>query len=128
MIDIRKSMKPTIAVDFDGVIREQTDWHPGPIDGTPTLGIQLLLQDLRDKGCKILIYTVRAYDRIVNGQQEPNQVQELHEWLKRYNVPYDEIHTDPWKPIVTLFLDDRAVRFKNINQARGHLLEILELE
>lgn len=125
----RIKQKPhIIAVDFDGVVHQYSKgWHDGTIYDPPIHGIKELLQDLKDKGCEILIYTTRAFDRIVNGEISENQLTELHEYFRKFEIPYDSIWTGHGKPLAHIYLDDRAVRFKNVNQARGHIFEILEL-
>ena len=104
--------KPTIAVDFDGVIH---GYHQGWIDGSiydePIAGCREALKKLSEK-YYILIFSTRNYDRVIRGEMQRNQVVGMKFWLDKHRIPYDEIHTEPTKPICKLFIDDNAYRFE----------------
>ena len=61
---------------------------------------------------RIIIFSTRNYDRTINGKLQPNQVEDIKNWLNKHQIPYDIIHTEPHKPICKLFIDDNAYRFK----------------
>ncbi|KKL06704.1 hypothetical protein LCGC14_2593360 [marine sediment metagenome] len=105
-------MKPTIAVDFDGVIHKYSKgWDDGSIYDEPMDGCRDALQKLSET-YHILIFSARNYDRVVGGETQSNQVREMEFWLNKYRIPYDEIYTKPAKPLCKLFIDDNAYRFE----------------
>ncbi len=106
-----KNMK-TIAIDFDRVIHAYSKkWHDGTIYDDPISKTRESLIVLSQK-FRIVIYSVRNYDCIIKGQKQKNQVEEMKQWLAKHSIPYDEIHTDPSKPICKLFIDDHGYRFE----------------
>lgn len=104
--------KPTIAVDFDGVIhRYSKGWKDGTIYDPPILGCKEAL-GLLSHDYRIIIYSTRNYDRVINGEVQRNQVEEVRQYLDEHRIPYDEIYTGLSKPICKFFIDDNAVRFE----------------
>ena len=120
--------KIRIAVDFDGVIhRYSKGWHDGTIYDVPEDDCQEKMQELVDANCYIIIFSTRAYDRIIKGEEQPHQREEMHEYLQTHGIPYDEISEEP-KPIAKVYLDDRAVRFKNWKDAVAEITRVLAEE
>lgn len=117
--------KPTIAVDFDGVIHKYSKgWDDGSIYDEPIDHCKARLQTL-SQTYRIIIFSTRNYDRFVNGKFQSNQVLEMKEWLAKYNIPYDEIYTKPNKPMCDLFIDDNAYRFEgDWNRALGDVTSL----
>ena len=105
----------TIIVDFDGVIHwYRQGWKDGSIYDEPTPGTKEALQELKEIGCKITIFSTRAFDRItpVKGVKEPSQYLEMIQWLEKYEIPFDEIWQESGKPIGHVYIDDRAIQFR----------------
>ncbi|MHA2279942.1 MAG: hypothetical protein ACXAC5_03575 [Promethearchaeota archaeon] len=104
--------RETIAIDFDGVIHAYSKgWHDGTIYDIPVAGAREAMARLSAL-FYILIYSTRNYDRMINGDHQENQVAEMEAWLKKHHISYDEIHTQPGKPMCKLFVDDNAYRFE----------------
>ncbi|MEA2063880.1 MAG: hypothetical protein U9P14_09305 [Gemmatimonadota bacterium] len=98
-------MRPTLAVDFDGVIAHYNGWKGYGVLGEPIEGVAKTLTKLRERGWKIIIHTTRGTD-------------EISGYLRHHRIPYDEINcnselagSNPGKPLATCYLDDRAVCF-----------------
>lgn len=98
-------MIKTIAFDFDGVLAQYDGWKGYQHLGKPIEGMREVLQQLKSDGWKILIYTTRG-----NA--------EIAEWCKKYDMPVDYINMNPeiqgknpGKPIASIYVDDRAIRF-----------------
>lgn len=98
-------MIKTIAFDFDGVLAQYDGWKGYQHLGKPIEGMREVLQQLKSDGWKILIYTTRG-----NA--------EIAEWCKKYYMPVDYINMNPeiqgknpGKPIASIYVDDRAIRF-----------------
>lgn len=116
----------TVAIDFDGVIhRYSMGWHDGTIYDRPMEGAKESMQKLRDKGCKILIFSTRAEGKYINGKWQENQKDNMAEWLKFYQIPYDEIASG--KPMAHVYIDDRGLRFENWEDATKQLFNIFNL-
>jgi hypothetical protein len=93
----KKEEGKVIAVDFDGTIR---DWDSNrPLDGC-----KQAINSLREKGYKILIHSCNSPEWIEN-------------WMNDNDIRFDSIWTDTGKPVAYAYLDDRAVRFTDWQQA-----------
>ena len=125
--DVRLKMPKTIAVDLDKTLHDyHKGWHDGSIYGEPIEGMRELIHDLRELGIEIVIFSVRCFTRVINGEVQPDQCLEVIDWLKKHNIEYDKIEMTG-KPICDWFLDDRAIRFIDAQQARRDLYEVLEI-
>ncbi|MDE2468671.1 MAG: hypothetical protein KGL35_08000 [Bradyrhizobium sp.] len=101
----------TIAVDFDGVIHGYSKgWQDGSIYDPPVPGVNLSLDRLRRAGYRVVIYTTRAANRVIDGEPQTGQLQDVVDYLNSHGIPFDEVFTGD-KPIFTALIDDRAVRF-----------------
>jgi hypothetical protein len=97
----------TIALDFDGVLCDNTGWkgrHAG-LDGPVTGAIQAI-RDYQDSGITVVIHTQRA--------DTPSGVIVISRWLRDHGLEQRRINminiTDR-KPAATVYLDDRAILF-----------------
>ena len=106
-----------LGVDFDGVIHE----HNVPFEENPkdlfkyniNKEIRELLQTLKttfDKNIEIDIVTMRAYSS--------KHTELVHEYLKHYKIPYDEV-TNQIHPKTNLMIDDNAVLVQNLSDING---------
>lgn len=94
----------TIMVDLDGVICSEERVFDRPL-AKPIDGAKEALQKLRDAGNTIVVYTAR-------GWAEFNVTKD---WLDRHGMAYDALHMG--KPIGHVWIDDRAIGFKDWGQA-----------
>ena len=90
----------SIMVDLDGVICTEERVFDRPL-ADPIAGAKEALQELKNAGHTIVIYTAR-------GWAEYNVTRH---WLDEHGIPYDAIHMG--KPIAHVWIDDRAIQFKN---------------
>lgn len=98
---------PTIlAIDFDGVIHDHTAPIKGKRMGEPLSGSKEALDDLIDKGFRIVIYSVKA--------RTPSGNAAVRGWLDYWDMPYHEVTA--LKPNADVYIDDRAVRHESWNQ------------
>ena len=101
----------TIAVDFDGVIHGYSKgWQDGSIYDPPVAGAAQTLDRLQRAGFRIVIYTTRAADRVIDGVFQEGQLEKVASYLRSYNIPFDEIFAGE-KPLFVALIDDRAIRF-----------------
>jgi hypothetical protein len=108
-------VKPTICIDFDGVINSyesgygphyKVDLIPdGPIEGTKEA-----IEKLRKK-FKVVVQSTRCAD--------PDGKQAIVDWLEKYDIKVDEVVAV--KPAAVMYIDDRAIQF------RGNWTEALHL-
>lgn len=71
------------------------------------------LRDYKNKGAKIILYTSRnmnSYDGNL-GKINANTAPVLMEWLKKWDIPYDEIvYGKIWPGHKGFYVDDRTIR------------------
>ena len=69
----------------------------------------------KKKGFKIVLFTsrnMRTYGGDINKILK-NTKPVLEKWLKKWNIPYDDvIYGKPWPGFLGFYIDDRAVRPK----------------
>lgn len=82
-------------------------------DKEPDLRIVSKLREYQELGFEIVIYTSRNMRTFAGsiGKINANTLPEIVDWLKRHDVPFDEIHVGkPWCGTEGFYVDDRAVR------------------
>lgn len=102
-----------IVVDLDGTICPIKKEGQTYADLLPLDGAVDKLKTLRKQGHYIIIQTARNMATCDSnmGKVMKNVGLITLEWLKRYDVEYDEIFFG--KPNAELYIDDRAFRFDN---------------
>lgn len=99
--------RPTVAVDFDGVLHRYTSKWNGPenIPDPPMPGAIEWLAKMVEK-FNVMIFSARGNsDAGINAMQE---------WLMKYGLPsyaLARIRFEPGKPSAWVFIDDRAIQF-----------------
>lgn len=121
---IQEEEKNTIAIDFDGVIHSfELGFHDGTIYGTPIEGAIESIKKLSQK-YKLVLYTAKAKsDRpLVNGKTGKELVLD---WLKKYNIDHYFNDVTAEKPRCICYIDDKAINFKNWDQAMKDLEDFI---
>lgn len=101
-----------LVVDLDNTL---TKYNPdlSYADKEPNLPLVEKLREYKSQGFKILIQTarnMRTYNGSV-GKINANTLPVILEWLKKHDVPYDEIYVGkPWCGNDGFYIDDRAIR------------------
>jgi len=99
--------KPTVLVDFDGVIHAYSKgWHDGTAYDPPIPGAKEALQRMVDEGYEVVIFSTRDWE-------------DIGDWLAKYSFP-DYYVTNVKQPAVAQ-IDDRAIRFTDWGQAIADL-------
>lgn len=102
----KSSKKKILCCDFDGVINSYkegiSEWDY-KVKDKPVDGIIEMLQILKKMNWRIIIFSARITNE--------NSLQGVKNYLKEWNIPYDEIFTYGPKPYATVYLDDRALNF-----------------
>ena len=118
----------TLIVDIDGTLCNVKQPGESYSDLLPEPAMLNKLQEYRDKGYRILLYTarnMRTYEGNL-GLINRHTVPQLLEWLERWKVPYDEIlFGKPWPRSKGFYVDDRAIRpdeFLRLSEREIHAL------
>jgi hypothetical protein len=112
---VTEKWKPTLAIDFDGVIHSyERGWEGGVIYGTVTPGFWTWA-DMAAERFELVVYSTRSAD--------PVQLSAMRLWMANERTAYRKKHDlqgdDPLvigfaseKPKAWLTIDDRAITFK----------------
>lgn len=106
----------TISIDFDQVIHnDNLGWHDGTIYGEPIDGSLDAVRKLAEKYTLVLFTAKAKPDRpLVDGK---TGAELIWEWLEKHNIKdcFKEITAE--KPRCLFYIDDKAIRFLNWEQA-----------
>lgn len=105
-----KTHKPVLALDFDGVAAQYDGWQGEDHMGRPMPGLERFLERVIDQGWQVILYSCRPTWRLKGWAM----LYGLSHYFVGYNEnPYfaDHPQEKSCKPVATLYLDDRAVRF-----------------
>jgi hypothetical protein len=105
---------PTLAVDFDGTIAHYRGYAGRGVFLPPLPGAADALRALKDQGWNIVVFTCRTEE------------DELRAYLQAHHIPFDAINVGldatmecSGKVYADIYLDDRAVTFRNWTDAPG---------
>lgn len=97
--------KPTICVDFDGVLHSyELGWQDGRIYGTPIEGSEAALE-LLARTYRVVVFTAR------------DDLEAVNRWLVKYGLAGWIYHVTNRKSGAVAYIDDRAIRFESWGQA-----------
>ena len=103
----------TLVLDVDGTLCPVKAPGASYGDLVPEPAIIERLRDYRRDGYSIILQTsrnMRSYEGnigLINARTLPDLV----DWLRRHDIPHDEIHVGkPWAGEDGFYVDDRAVR------------------
>ncbi|HEB7544029.1 TPA: HAD-IIIC family phosphatase [Campylobacter coli] len=121
----------TLVIDLDGTLtidEENVDY----VNKRPNVALIQTLKDYKKQGFKINIFTSRNM-RTFNGELEKIKIHTLPiiiTWLKKHDVPYDEIIIGkPWCGYEGFYVDDKAIRPSEfINLGYEQIKELLKKE
>ena len=101
-----------LVLDLDGTITIE-DSSKSYADRQPNAAVVERIRSYRELGFAIVIYSSRNMRTHQNsvGLINAHTLPVIIEWLKRHNIPFDEIHVGkPWCGTEGFYVDDRAVR------------------
>ena len=91
--------KPTVCIDFDGVIAQCERFHPYKV-GEPMPGAVEWVKKIAESA-SVYVLSARA--------SNPNAVKWIEDYLDRNNIPHDNVSNV--KPPAVCYIDDRAIPF-----------------
>ena len=107
-------MKPTICIDFDGVIHSyEHGWRSGEIYGTATKGFFDWAQEMT-KHFDIVIYSSRSKDIDTRGEMYRWMQMEWNKWMRasqNTTLHFDDFRFAHEKPSAFMTIDDRCICF-----------------
>ena len=113
--------QPTVCVDLDGTLLSYDNWKGEEVFGDPLPGAVDAMQQFRESGWKIIIFTTRANRDLIAKA------------LDKRGIVYDHINENPdqpgensGKPLADVYIDDRAVRFENWDKTVKTVTDIIE--
>jgi capsule biosynthesis phosphatase len=101
-----------LVMDLDGTITRE-DQTRDYADRLPDDAVVARLRAYRAQGFTIVIQTARNMRTHNNsvGLINAHTLPVILDWLKRHDIPYDEIHVGkPWCGTEGFYVDDRAIR------------------
>jgi capsule biosynthesis phosphatase len=103
---------PTLVMDLDGTLTIDDPGAPYAAR-LPNLAVVEKLRQYKAAGFEIAIYTarnMRTHDKAI-GRINALTLPLIIDWLKRHDIPFDELHVGkPWAGPDGFYVDDRAVR------------------
>jgi ribonucleotide monophosphatase NagD (HAD superfamily) len=116
-----------IMIDFDGVINPYTKgWNNGQITDEPIPGVKEAIDELKQQGFEIIIFTTRASTLQNVSPTSEQLIKDLRSWLDEHEIYYDAITAE--KVSALAYIDDKAIRFTNWSDVLKQVNEIMENE
>ncbi|MBO4812800.1 capsular biosynthesis protein [Candidatus Saccharibacteria bacterium] len=103
----------SLIFDIDGTICPLKEKDQEYIDLVPDAEMVQRIRDYKKGGAKIVLFSSRNMKTYGGnlGLINANTAVVMREWLKKWDIPYDEIYFGkPWPGEKGLYIDDRSVR------------------
>lgn len=103
----------TLIFDVDGTLCPIKGKGQEYIDLVPDTKMVEKVKEYKREGARIVLFSSRNMKTYGGnlGLINANTAVVMREWLKKWNIPYDEIYFGkPWPGEKGLYIDDRAVR------------------
>lgn len=101
-----------IIVDLDDTLT-RSNASRSYAEKDPNLAMIARLREYKAAGFDIIVQTsrnMRTYEGSI-GKINAHTLPVIIEWLRRHNVPYDEVYVGkPWCGLEGFYIDDRAIR------------------
>ena len=108
-----------ICIDLDGVVAKLKNAGQSYDELDPVPGAVEKLQQLRDNGHYIILFTARHMKTCDGdvGKVVARIGQKTLNWLEKHQIPFDEIYFG--KPWADIYIDDNALRFETWEMIEG---------
>ena len=129
-IENHNNNKKRIVIDLDNTICTTKLKNQSYADVLPNKDVVDTLLKYKNMGFYIIINTSRnmnSYDNNL-GKINANTAPIIYEWLKKHNIPYDEIYfAKPWCGFEGFYVDDKAIRPNEfVNLSYDEIKKIIE--
>lgn len=119
-----------IVIDLDDTISKTIDGKY--TESLPCMPVVEKLREYKDHGFEIVIYSsrnMRTYNRNI-GEINVHTLPVILDFLKKYDIPYDEVIVGkPWPGKGGFYVDDKAIRpTEFINKTEDEITELLRKE
>ena len=119
-----------LIMDLDETICQTIDGDY--FTSAPVLGVIERLREYKEAGFDIVIYTsrnVKTFDGNI-GKISAHTLPIIIDWLRKHQVPYDEIYVGkPWCGYEGFYVDDKAIRPSEfLALSREEITELLNLK
>lgn len=119
-----------IVIDLDDTISKTTDGKY--TESVPCMPVVEQLKKYKSSGYEIVIYSsrnMRTYERNI-GKINVHTLPIILDFLKKYDIPYDEVIVGkPWPGKGGFYVDDKAIRPSEfISKTEEEINEILKKE
>jgi len=117
-----------LVMDIDGTICTKcgTDYA----DSKPIQAVITKLREYKQNGFYIILFTSRQMRTHQNniGKINAQTLPTVIDWMKKYNIPFDEIHIGkPWCGYKGFYVDDKSIRPDEfLNHSYEEIIELLE--
>lgn len=101
-----------LVLDLDGTLTYDDENVPYK-EKRPRIEVIDRIHEYKKMGFIIIISTARNMNSFQNsiGMINANTLPVVIDWLKKYDIPYDEIHVGkPWCGTEGFYVDDKAIR------------------
>lgn len=121
-----------IVIDVDGTLCPVKQAGQDYANLQPNQAIVEKLREYKAEGFYIVIHSsrnMRTYQGDL-GKIQANTLPVLIEWLKRHDIPYDEIHLGkPWQGRGGFYVDDKTIRPSEfLSKSYAEIQEIIDRE
>jgi capsule biosynthesis phosphatase len=102
-----------IVIDVDGTLAQSKSAGESYADLIPRQEVVEKLREYRANGFYVIIYSSRNMRTYANntGLIQANTLPVLLDWLKKHDVPFDEVHIGkPWCGFKGFYVDDKTIR------------------
>lgn len=119
-----------LVVDIDGTIYTELKVKGDYSTAIPNEEFVSQLRVYKEMGFHISLFTsrqMRTFDGNV-GKINVHTLPALIDWLKKYEIPFDELHVGkPWCGHEGFYIDDRAIRPKEfVNNSYDEIMDLLK--
>jgi len=118
-----KPPENAVVVDFDNTIMNYEVTEDLTEEGPLVPGVKEALQQLKDKGCYIIVSSSRTAS-YWPGQNRDGQWKFIENYLTKNEVTFDEIWASD-KPVAIAYIDDRAHKVE-FAEDRSNWAEIVD--
>jgi capsule biosynthesis phosphatase len=102
-----------LVMDVDGTLAQAKGPGQSYADLEPIPEVVEKLREYKAQGFYVILHSsrnMRTYNNNI-GLLQANTLPTLIDWLKKYDVPFDEVHVGkPWCGFEGFYVDDKAIR------------------